>query len=426
MLPLVVLLVSPACRGADWPQWRGPERNGIAAEVSGWPGNWPPKLLWRRNVGCGCSSPVLAGGRLYVMGWHQKGSPQGSDTVLCLDPLTGAEIWSRSYPCLRYGRVKTGDEGSYGGPSSTPTYDTATGFLYTLSIDGDLRCWNGRQNGAPVWALNLYEEYKVPQRPDVGGGRRDYGFTSSPLPLGSTIVVEVGAGEGTVMAFDKKTGERRWASTCTEPAGHSGGPVLIDVEGKPCLATLALRKLVVMRLDPGRDGETLAEYQRATDFGCNIPTPAVLGNRLVLTSGYNQHRTTLVEILSSGAVERWNASEHAVVCSPVIYKGRVFMVSGPLFCLDLATGKRKWAGGKFGNGTCLITAGDDKVLVFGNGQLVLVDAAPAAAGYRELARVPNLVPDICYPHVAISDGIIACKDKGGNLVCLSVRGRQAR
>ena len=420
---LAALLSAGPAGAADWPQWRGPERSGISPESSDWPAGWPPRKLWSRNVGAGCTSPVIADGRIYVMGWKGtgRGNPVGTDTVQCLDARTGRTLWKQSYRCRYQGRFRTGDTRQYGGPSSTPAYDAAAKRLYTLSIDGDLRCWDAAR-GRPVWTENLYDEHKALRRPDVGKGRRDYGFTSSPLVRGGVVVVEVGAGQGTVMAFDKATGRRRWASALKGPAGHTAGPVPMTVRGIPCLATLTLTKLVVMRADKGNEGKTLAEYPWRTDYACSIATPAVAAGRVVLTSSYNRKRTELVEVSPGRAVRKWQSRYHALVSTPVVHKGRVYVVHRQLHCLDLATGKLKWRGGSFGHGSCLVSAGDDKLIAFGNGRLALVDASPSASKYRELARVDRVVPKTCYPQVALAGGIICCKDRAGNMVGFSVGG----
>ncbi len=163
----------------------------------------------------------------------------------------------------------------------------------------------------------------------------------------------------------------------------------------------------------------IAEYDWQTDYSCNIPTPAVLDNKIVLTSAYNQKKTSLLEISLTGARENWSSKYFSMVCSPVIYKGCVYMVDDSLKCLDLETGQLKWQGGKFVHGSCLITAGDDKGIAFGKGQLGLIDAFPSDNQYHELGRVNEVVPDTCYPHVVLSNGIIYCKDKAGNMVCFS-------
>jgi outer membrane protein assembly factor BamB len=366
----------------------------------------------------------MASGKLYVMGWtgdHRSRDRRGLDTVFCFNAATGKQLWKQSYQCRYQGRVRTGDTGGYGGPSSTPTFDTKTGYLYTLSIDGDLQCWDASKGGRKVWSCNFYDKYQVRQRPDVGRGRRDYGYASSPLVIGNLLIMEVGDNEGTLMAFDKKMGKRSWTSACKEPAGHNAGPVPIVVQGVPCVASLGIRKLAVVRMDKGHQGQTVATFNWTTDYANNIATPAVIGNRIVLTSGYNQHKTSLLEVSLKAMRRLWSSREHSGVSSPVIYKARMYIADGSLRCLDLNTGRLRWRGGRFGHGSCLVTAGDDKLIVFGSGKLALVDASPGSKKYRELSHLDRIVKDTCYPHVALSNGIICCKDRAGSIVCFSVR-----
>jgi len=411
---LVTLCVLPlAAPAADWPHWRGPSRDGVVPEASGWPGGWPPKKLWGTRLGMGCSSPIIVGGKLYATGWWD-----GQDTLHCFEARTGKELWRQASRAPRYGRHATGDEGEYGGPSSTPAIDTATGLLYTLSIDGDLRCWDTAKEGKPVWALNLYDKLKAPQRPHVGGGRRDYGYPTSPLVRGDLLLIEVGAPAGTVMAFDKRTGERRWASEFNGPAGHTGTPVELKIGDVPCLGLLTLQHLVVMRLDAGHEGKTIATTPWQTEFACNISTPAVVGNRLLITSEYNHSVSTLFEATMGGLREVWTSKAHGVSSSPVVFRDRVFLINRPVQCIELATGRLKWRGGDFTNGSCLVTATDGKLIVFGSRKLVLLDAL--ADEYRELARLDRVVPGTCYPHVTLADGVLCCKDRDGNLVVFSV------
>jgi len=416
-LAAALLLAGPA-RAADWPQWRGPDHDDVTSEGSGWPSGWPPKRLWSRNVGIGCTSPILAGGKLYVMGWAPGGPRGGTDTLYGFDARSGRELWKQSYPCPRYGRVAVGDQGEYGGPTSTPSLDAATGLLFTLSTDGDLRCWDTIPRGKLLWAKNFYDAYKVGQRPGTGDGRRDYGYTTSPLIRDGLLLVEVGAAEGTVMAFDKRTGQRRWASEYKGPAGHTGGLVPMNVAGADCLAVLALHHLVVMRLDTGHEGKTVATAKWETEFACNVPTPAAANGRILVTSGYNHKTATLFEVSSKGLRDAWHSTKHALTGSPVVYRDRLFLINDALQCLDLASGQLRWRVGSFGHGSCLATA-DGKLIVFGAGRLVLFDAL--ADRSRELSRLDGVAPGTCYPHVVLADGVLCCKDKDGNLVCFSVR-----
>jgi outer membrane protein assembly factor BamB len=405
---------------AEWPHWRGPDRDDTARERSGWAdGRWvDPRPQWTTNVGDGSTSPIVAGGRVYTMGWRN-----GADRIVCLDPATGKEVWAQSYPCPKYGRHATGDEPFYFGPSSTPAFDGESGLLYTLSLDGDLCCWDTRRDGAGQWRLNLYDQYGVGQRPRVRrSDRRDYGFTTSPLVWHDWVIVEVGADEGTLMAFSKRTGERRWTSECKDPAGHTAAPVLMNIETVPCVAVLTLRNLLVARLDPGHEGKTVALYPWETDYAQNIPTPAVQGDQLLITSRYNHESIVRLDISLRGASPVWEQPYASGVCSPVIREGRVYWVTHQVMCLDFETGRMIWQGGRFGDaGSCILTQ-DEKLIAWGgSGTLALIDLSGQSAGYRELARIDVPSQGDVWPHVVLAGGRIYCKDRHGQLHCFRVR-----
>jgi outer membrane protein assembly factor BamB len=362
-------------------------------------------------VGRGASSPIVAGGRLYCAGWAN-----GRDTVCCLDAATGAQVWSQAYGCPPYGRYHAGDEGAYDGVSPTPTYDPATGRLYTLGTDGDLNCWDARREGAWVWGLNLYDTFAVRQRPAIGPNTRDYGYTTSPLIYADWAIVEVGADSGALVAFDKATGVPVWRSECTEPAGHTGGLVPMVVEGIPCVAVLTLRGLLVARLDPGHEGATLATYPWETDFANNVPTPAAEGDTVILTTGYNLSKMARLRIGLDGVRTLWERRTISKVCSPVIYRGHVYFAWGRLRCLDLATGEQMWAGGAFSDdSSCLIT-GDGRLVVHGSRTVALVETADRSPdAYRELASRSDVGQAETWPHIALAAGGLYAKDREGNL-----------
>ncbi len=424
-LVLAVVIAGPAASAADWPGFRGPRHNGISPEGSGYPNAWPPKQLWKANVGRGCTSPIVAAGCVYVMGWRGekgRGNPVGQDTVFCYEAQTGELLWKRSYPSRYQGRHRTGDTGAYGGPSSTPSLDTESGLLYTLSIDGELRCWDVTKEGRSVWSVNFYDKYKIPRRPAVTRrGVRDYGYSSSLVLYKDLVIAEVGDDDGLLMAFDKAGGKRVWTSRAGGFAGHNAGPVPMKVNGVPCVASLTIRKLLVVRIDGSNAGTTVAEYEWATDFANNIAAPAVTGNRLTLSSGYNQSRTALLEVGKDSMRRIWTSKHHTKVCTPVIYKGNIYFTENRIKCLDLKTGKLKWQGDRAGRGSCLITAADDKLLAFGNRTLTLAEADAKDGKYRRLAQIKGICSDVCYPHIALSDGLLLCKDRAGNLVCFSLR-----
>ena len=415
-------MLSVSARAGDWPCWRGADHNGVITERSGWSANWPPTKLWTRSFGYGCSSPIIVGGNLYVMGWRGDKRRGGADTLYCIQAATGKELWKQSYPCRYQGRVSTGDETAYGGPSSTPTFDKSTGLIYTLSIDGDFMCWDTTKGGLLVWKLNFYDKYKVPRRPHAGGGRRDYGYPGSVLIRGKMLLVEVGSTSGTVMAFDKMTGRQVWASEYTGPAGHTGGLVPMTIDGAACIAVLTLGELVVMRIDQGSEGKTVAKTKWQTEFGCNISTPAVAGDQVLVTSAYNNKASVMFKVSRGRMRPVWRSKYYSTNGSPVIHRGRAYLVRGSLYCLDAATGKLLWRGGSFGDGSCLVTA-DDKVIAFGKGSVRLVDASQTVGQYRELARINCGLRAICYPQITMAGGILCAKDRNGAVVCFDTTRR---
>ena len=310
-------------------------------------------------------------------------------------------------------------------PTATPEFDAETGFLYTLSTDGDLICWDTAADGKRVWGVNLYDAYKVPRRPEVGkkGTLRDYGYITAPLVHGPWLIVAVGAKDGHMMAFDKKDGQRQWASECNEPAGHCGGFAPIEVEGVPCLASLTLRKLVVIRLDAGHEGKTVAEFDWVTDFGSNVASPAVWNNFVLITSAYNHGAMCKLEITLSGAKKVWEAPQSSKACTPIIHDGHVYWAWEKMYCLDFATGKLKWQGGSFGSpGSCIVTA-DGKLIAWGNrGTLALVEPADQSPNkYVELARCVRLTEALSWPHVVLADQRLYCKDRDGHLLCFHLK-----
>ena len=403
----------------DWPHWRGPRRSDVVAERSGYrAGDWPiGEAVWSADVGQGASSPLVVGGRVYAQGWRD-----GRESIVCLDAATGRELWKQSYKCPKYGRRATGDEGLYSGPSSTPEYDATTKRLFTLSVDGDLNCWEA-ERGRHLWELNLYDQYDVPRRPRHGrSGLRDYGYTTSPLVHRDWVIVEVGDDEGTLMGFDVRDGRRVWTSECRDPAGHTGGPAPITVEGVPCVAAMTYEGLLVARLDAGHEGRTVARYPWSTDFANNIASPAVEGNSVLITSSYNRHAICRLDVTLQGANKVWEQPLASKVCSPVIYDGHVYWAWQQVHCLDFATGAERFSGGSFGDaGSCIVT-GDAKLIVWGGrGKLALVETAAAAPReYRELAvRDLGLNAD-AWPHVVLADRRLFCKDRQGRVQCFAI------
>lgn len=420
VIPTVVWF-SASAFGSDWPHWRGPGRSDVVTEPSGWDGkSWIKGDLWKLSVGEGSSSPIVVGDRVFLTGW--SGS---RDTVFCVDADLGKVIWQQSYESPRYGRHAVGDQGFYSGACATPEYDAATGLLFTLGIDGDLNAWDTRSDGKRVWSSNIYDKYGAERRPEVAvrrRTRRDYGYTTSPLALDNQLIVEVGGKTGNLVAFDSRSGRELWTSQNRDEAGHSGGPVPITVEGIPCVAVLTLRNLVVTRTDGGRAGQTVAVFPWTTDFGNNIPTPAVSGDSIIVTSSYNRSAMCRVKISLSGATRVWESNEiQSAVCSPVVHNDRIYWAWRGVHCVDFATGRELWAGGKIGSpGSCIVT-GDNRLVVYGNkGDLSLVETAERSPSrYTELAATRVFSRTDAWPHVVLANGRVICRDRNGDVRCMA-------
>jgi len=433
LLPALCVIITAAPAGAaDWPHWRGPSRNDITTESSGYEAKaWPPKKrTWAKRLGYGSTSPIVVGkDRLYVMGWID-----GKDYVYCFDAATGKEIWKQSYACRAYGRFARGDQVAYKGVTSTPEYDRRTNCIYTLSTDGHLHCYNA-ENGADVWNFNLYDKYRVPRRP----GNRDYGYTSSPLAMDDCLIVEAGGSEGCLMAFDKRTGKRLWSSRAKDPAGHTGGPVPMTVRNVPCIAAFTCAGLLVTRTDKGHEGQTIATYPWLTDYNNNIAAPAVFADKVLITSDYNQNRMCLFDITLKGIAKRREVKrDYSKVATPVIYNNHIYIPYKRFRCyrIDKDGLKLAWEGQSsqfdFGDeGSCLLTA-DKRLIVFGaragKCRLALIDTADRSPNQARLLAVnEDVFAGIkrsrrrAWPRVILANGRIYCKDREGNIVCLPLR-----
>jgi len=440
--PVSVPDIKTHVAGASWAQYRGPGRNGVTTEHSGWTGkDWPLRKAWQVNVKEGCTSPLLVGGKVYAMGWEfvkksrDRKNPYGTDTVHCLDARTGKTLWTHEYSQMRYCRHHTYDERNYGGPNATPTFDAETGYLYTHGTDGDLRCLDTRNGGKAIWSMNIYDKYRIPQNPEVypRTHNNDYGCISSPLILRRWVIIEVGSPKhGLIIAYDKRTGAEAWASELKTWAGQTPGPQLITVEGKPCLATLTLEHLVVMRLDKGLEGKTLTKFPWKAGWDENLALPAVEGDLVLLTGyhwingGRNDGASAVLKVAPAGMRQLWKKLPCSKATGGTIYRGYAYIGSDNLHCVGLADGKQLWmdpdrTGDDFGCGASIIITGDEKLLYLSEkNTLYLAEIGRKGRKYARLAKVPDALKPFkghTWPHVALAEGRILVKDKYGNLAC---------
>jgi outer membrane protein assembly factor BamB len=375
---------------AAWPQWRGPDRDGISKET-GWRVHGT-EILWSMNVGTGYSCVSIRDGRLYTIG-HDPGEQE--DTIHCLDALTGKKIWSHTFP------VRTMNMGHGGGSLSTPSIDGDR--VWVSSREGRFFCFDAR-SGKIRWKRDLIKKYKA-QKPT-------WGLAASPLVLEEMIVMNVGP----VIAF-KRRGRVLWK---TKDFGQCySTPVDFERQGKRYLAVFNGTGLMVLTRKRGRK---VASSEWKTRHDVNAATPVVVagGTKIFISSGYGRGCAMLgfdgkkLETLWESKVMR-NQMSGCVAFGDHLYGFDETTVK----CLDF-DGKVRWAQRGLGKGALVIADGK-LVMVSARGDLVLAEATPEA--YRELSRtkVPRLSGGVKWTTPVVCGGLIYCRSSQGELVCLDRR-----
>jgi outer membrane protein assembly factor BamB len=360
----VALALAGAALAADWPRYRGPGGDGRSAEtglVRGW-GAEGPRVLWRLPLGEGYSGMAVVGGRVYTM------FASGRDEfALSVDAATGKERWRFRTDANRFD-----DMGS--GPRSTPTVDGS--LVYVVGAQGKLYALEAA-NGRKVWGVDLVG--------DLGGRVPRWGVAASPLVDGDLLLVDAGGRDGhSIVAFDKKTGARRWGASNDLP-GYST-PIAVTIGG--------LRQAVfftgtrVIAVDPA-SGKVFWQSPWRTEYDVNAAMPVfVPPDKIFVSSGYDTGAMVLrVKREGSGAVAEkvWqsrvmkNHFNSSVLVGDYLYG----FDDGTLKCVHAASGETRWAERGFAKGSLLYADGL-LVVLSERGLLVLADASPEA--YRERAR----------------------------------------
>jgi outer membrane protein assembly factor BamB len=357
-------------------------------------------LAWSKDVGTGWAGPVVAGGRLYL--FHRVGD---EETLISCDPADGKEHWSSSYT-TKY----RDDFGFDNGPRATPTI--ADGLVFTLGADGDLSAWNA-QDGKPRWRRSLRADYKA----DKGF----FGFATSPLVLGKSLLVNVGGKGAGVVAFEAATGKELWKST-DDGASYSS-PVAAEVGGKR--AAIFLTRFGLRVLDPAT-GAVRHElpFRPRLNESVQAATPLVWKHEIFLTVSYSTG-AALVNAKGAELEEVWanDKSLSSQYNSPVrigefLYgvHGRADVGTAALRCVEWKTGTVKWNEANFGVASLIAVDGGLLALTEA-GELVRFDAAPQ--GYKERGRAAILTKPT-RAHPALADGRFFARD-GTKLVCVKLK-----
>jgi len=384
---------APAAQAAaatDWPNWFGPAHNGVSAE-KGWRTDWtadPPKQLWRKKVGDGFTAPSIAAGRLYT-----SGNAAEKDTIFCLNPETGDEIWTYSYPC---------EAGQWPGTRATPAVDGA--FIYTFSREGELFCLTA-DKGELKWRTNLLKE--------CGLAKPMWGFGSQPLVLGDNIIMILGP----TIAVNKATGKIAWKSGA-DKGGYST-PYPFQLGGRTLLAGMNEFGLIV---NNAADGKEVARMRWETQRPVHPATPVVRDKRIFISSGYGMG-CALTELTDDGLKVLWkntnmkNHSGTSMLWQDSLYGFDGQMDEGVLRCIDFATGESRWSKDDVKAGSLMLA--DGKLIIMSSkGDLIAADASPA--GYKELGHT-HVLEGRCWTMPVLSGGRIYCRSHQGDLVCVDVR-----
>jgi outer membrane protein assembly factor BamB len=388
---------------ADWPQWLGPNRDGISTEtglVKTWPAKGPP-LAWEMNIGEGYSGPVIVGDRLIL--FHRLGD---KEVVECLHAQNGKPRWKFDYPTSYVDDFNKGN-----GPRSTPAVSGKR--VYTLGAEGWLHCID-LENGKKIWGRNIATDFEAP--PSF------FGVGTSPLVEGDLVLVNVGGKGGAgIVAFHTDDGKEAWRAT-SDGASYSS-PIIATVDGVRH-GVFFTRQGVVL-LDPQSGKVRYQKRWRAQmNASVNAATPLAIGDQLFFSASY-ETGALLLRVGKKDVEEVWSGDEILSnhFCTSVHHQGYLYGFDGRqetgavLRCVELKTGKVRWTEQGFGCGSMVLAEGHLFILTE-KGDLVLVELSPQ--GYREKARAAVLTNVPCRAQIALANGKLYARD-GKRLVCWNVQ-----
>jgi outer membrane protein assembly factor BamB len=388
----------------EWPQWRGPDRTGISRET-GLLKSWPaggPKLLWKADgLGGGYSTPSVAGGRIFGMGYRGE-----DEVVWALDARTGKEAWGTAIAAANRRRKGYGD-----GSRSTPTVDGAR--LFALGDSGDLVCLE-TATGRLVWKKDLVT--------DFGGGVPGWGYAESPLVDGEKVVVTPGGRMATLVALNKLNGEVIWKAQVPEGDGAQYSSIIAaDVDGQRQYIQFLRGGVVGVS---AKDGKFLWRYDRPANGTANISTPIFRDNHVFAASGYNTGGGLAKLTTSPGGVTatevyftRNMQNHHGGM---VLIKDHLYGFNGSnLACIDFKTGALAWENRSVGKGS--VAYADGNLYVRSErGPVALVEANPTM--YVEKGRFdqPERSSKAAWPHPVVAGSRLYLRDQD-ILLCYDVK-----
>ena len=398
-----VLLVSVASYpvlAGDWPQFRGPARDGVSREkglLQTWPQNGPPLVWSTKGLGGGYSTVSVAGDRLYTLGNRDKNSH-----IVALDRKTGKTLWS----------AEVGPAG--GNLGCTPTVDGQR--IYALGQMGDLICVD--HEGKRLWHRHLVKEF--------GGIKGGWSYCESPLIDGDRLIITPGGKQASMVALNKNTGETIW--TCPLPLKHTeagySSVVIASPKGKKHYVQLLNGGLVGV----STDGKFLWKYEKLGPNTANIPTPIVTDDHVFSSAGYGKGAAFLKFVVDGSKIaveEVYFKHELRNKHGGVIRVGEFVYGDtddqGKPFCAELATGKVLWKRSDEGSGrgSAAVVYADGRLYIhYDNGTVALVEASPTA--FKEVGsfQAPKRSGP-SWAHPVVCDGRLYIRE-GDMLYCYDV------
>jgi len=394
MLLLLLSIAFCIAGGEEWPQWRGPHRDG-ALSAGDTPASWPEHLQvrWKVTVGEGHASPILARGRIFVFTRQQ-----GNEIASSIDPASGKVIWQQSYPApfkMHPAAVQHGE-----GPKSTPVLHD--GKLFTFGISGILTCWDG-DTGAVRWRKEFQYREKWPL----------FGTAMSPVVDRGLLIAHVGGNDdGALTAFDAASGEVKWQWKGDGPAYAS--PIVADFGGTRQVITETQNNIVGVSAS---NGQLLWKIPFTTEYLQNIPSP-LLYHDLVILSGLAKGIFAVRPAAKDGkwsAETVWRNTDISMyMSSPVLEDDLIFGFShykkGQFFCVDARTGATKWTSPpRQGDNAAVLIGGGNLILLRDDAQLVI---AKAVGSSFEPLRNYTVADSPTWAHPLILRNGVVIKDAG--------------
>ena len=399
------LILQGDALGGDWPQWRGPNRDGVSTEtglLDSWPESGPPQIWKASGLGGGYSSPSIVAGKIFGTGYVGE-----EEVVWALSTSDGKEIWSTPVAkvAVAYGEIEYSE-----GPRATPTVDGD--HLFVLGAAGHVSCLEV-ESGKVVWTHSL---------PDDLGGKvmSDWGYSEAPLVDGDQVICTPGGPKGTVAALDKKTGELLWQSKeLQDPAAYSS-VIAAELGGKK--QYVVLTGASVAGIAP-KDGAVLWTAERKGKTAV-VPTPIVEGDHVWVTSGYGvgSHMFHIGESGGKFVAELvYDSRKLKNEFGGAIKVGdHVYGSSGVTFvCMDFKTGDVAWRERSIGSGGLLYADGHF-YLRNDRGKLALIEASPEAFVEKSRFEQSDRSESKSWPTPVISDGRLYLRDQD-SLTCYDIK-----